>query len=163
MARVSGTSPTVWYRRITINKGTADGVRVDQPVITGSGLVGKVETAVGHSAVVMLLTDSAFNAGAKVSETGVTGVIQPAVGSPGRLVLQYTTSRDQVTENEKVVTQGTDSKRFESLFPKDIPIGYVTKVDEPGTDAQVVHVRPYVDVRRLDYVQVLTKKVDGNR
>ena len=38
-----------------------------------------------------------------------------------------------------------------------IPIGRVTRVDDPGTDSQLVHVRPFANMRRLDFVQVLTR------
>ena len=41
-ARVIGRSPTVWYSTITIDKGSDQGVHVDQPVVNGDGLVGKV-------------------------------------------------------------------------------------------------------------------------
>jgi hypothetical protein len=33
----------------------------------------------------------------------------------------------------------------------------VTRVDDPGTDDQEVHVRPFANMRRLDFVQVLTR------
>ena len=40
-ARVIGRSPTVWYSAITIDKGSDQGVRADQPVVSGDGLVGQ--------------------------------------------------------------------------------------------------------------------------
>ena len=44
-ARVIGRSPTVWYSAITIDKGSDQGVRVDQPVVSGAGLVGACPTS----------------------------------------------------------------------------------------------------------------------
>jgi cell shape-determining protein MreC len=38
-----------------------------------------------------------------------------------------------------------------------VPIGRVTRIDNPGTDDQQVHLTPFVDLRRLEIVQVLTK------
>ena len=56
-ATVIGRSPTVWYSTLTIDRGRVDGVRVDQPVISGDGLVGKI-TAVSHGAAqATLITD----------------------------------------------------------------------------------------------------------
>jgi cell shape-determining protein MreC len=43
------------------------------------------------------------------------------------------------------------------LFPPGIPIGRVTHVDDPKTDSQLVHIRPFADMRRLEFVQVLTR------
>ena len=44
-----------------------------------------------------------------------------------------------------------------------VPIGSVTKIDEPQTDSQVVHVRPFVNMKRIEFVQVLSKKLKDNR
>ena len=58
-----------------------------------------------------------------------------------------------------MVTSGFTSSRVESLFPRGIPIGRVTKVDLDEVELyQRVHIKPFADLRRLDYVQVLTKR-----
>src|SRR5688500_12627040 len=54
-ARVYLRSPSSWYQSLQINKGTNDGVKEGDPVINGAGLIGKVETATGGSAVVTLI------------------------------------------------------------------------------------------------------------
>ena len=66
---------------------------------------------------------------------------------------------------QAVVTAGmiSGSDRLQSPYPPGIPIGEVTRVDDAGTDAQQPHVRPYADLRRLEMVQVLTRRVNGNR
>jgi rod shape-determining protein MreC len=158
-ARVIGRSPTVWYATINIDKGSSSGVREDQPVITGDGLVGTVSAVSPHAAVVTLITDHSVAVSARVNESRVPGMVQAAVGAPGDLVLQYTTSRDVIRPRQTVVTAGTSSRyeRLQSLFPAGIPIGRVTRVEDAGTDTQVVHVRPFADMRRLEFVQVLTK------
>jgi rod shape-determining protein MreC len=159
-ARVIGQSPTVWYATININKGSSSGVRVDQPVVTGDGLVGKVTTVSGHAAVVTLITDHSLAVSARVNESpGVSGMVKAAVGDPGDLVLQYLTSRDTVLPRQTVVTAGTISRstRWQSLFPPGIPIGRVTRVEDPASDTQVVHVRAFADLRHLEFVQVLTR------
>jgi rod shape-determining protein MreC len=166
-ARVSAISPNLFVQSMVVNKGSSDGIRKDQPVISGAGLVGRIDVVGPHQAKVVLLTDSTFGASAKVSETQASGFVQPASGSPRDLVMAYTASGDQVSRGDTVVTKGTDASaqrlHSPSLFPPDIPIGRVTKVDDPGTDQQKVHVRPFVNIRQLNYVQVLTGTVDGNR
>jgi rod shape-determining protein MreC len=172
-ARVTGESPTVWYSRIYINKGTSAGIRPDQPVIAsdgdagdeGNGLIGKVETATSNSATVRLITDASVAVAARTVGGGAGGVVKPKVGNPRDLILQYTRKNDQVQRGDVVVSAGTTSARDDltSPFPKDLPIGRVTRIDEPNSEAQEVHLRPFVDLRRVEYVQVLTKQVDGNR
>src|SRR5207248_6007772 len=41
-ARVIGRSPTVWYQTLKVDRGSSSGVRVDQHVVDGDGLVGHV-------------------------------------------------------------------------------------------------------------------------
>jgi len=164
-ARVIGQSPTLWYSTIVVDRGTGDGVRNGQPVITGDGLIGQVTTASGNSAVVTLITDSEIAVSARISESGVPGVVQAGPGGPDDLLLQYTTRRDRVEDGQSVVTAGTtsSSNRYESAYPPGIPIGEVTRVDDPGTDSQKVHIRPFADLHRLEFVQILTSRANGNR
>jgi rod shape-determining protein MreC len=156
-ARVITRSPTLWYSTVTINKGTSSGVRVDQPVINGDGLVGTITSTTGNASIVTLITDHTSGVSALVNESGVAGVIQPAVGNPNDLLLQYIRRGDQIAVNQNVVTAGSKSARYESLFPPGIPVGRVTKVDNQELDVyQRVHVKPFAQLRKLDVVQVLT-------
>jgi len=161
-ARVTGRSPTVWFSTITIDKGSSDGVRPYQPVITADGLVGTVSTTVARdTAVVRLITDAASGVTARVASSDVTGVVKPAVGSPNDLRLEYLRHADNKVEvGQDLVTAGTSTGRLPSLFPPGLPIGKVTKVDQDEVDVfQRVHLRPFAQLRKLNFVQVLTKPV----
>jgi rod shape-determining protein MreC len=163
VARVTARSPTVWFSTITINKGSVDGVRPYQPVITGDGLVGTVSlTVAGHSSIVQLITDSKSGVAAAINSSGVTGIVQPAVGAPDDLRLEFIRHADRIKPGENLVTAGTSSGRLPSLFPPNIPIGRVTKVDQNEVDLyQRVHLRPFASLRRLNFVQVLTRPSRG--
>jgi rod shape-determining protein MreC len=158
-ARVIGQDPNVWWSQVLINKGTSDGVLPNHPVVGPEGLVGVVTTAAPNSAIVTLLTDHRTAVGARIAESGVGGVIEVEAGRPNDLVLNFTTRNDEVTPGQTVITAGTQSRidRVTSLYPPRIPIGRVTRVDDPATDDQKVHVRPFANMRRLDFVQVLTR------
>lgn len=164
-ARVIGRNPTLWYAQIKINKGKDDGLGLDMPVVAtdgeGSGLVGRVSTVTGGSAVVTLVTDSRMQVPARTVGGDTGGVVMPEVGNPRDLVLEYTRRTDAVERGDLVVTAGTASARLPSLYPANIPIGKVTRIEEPQTDAQEVHLKPAVDARRLEFVRVLTKRVAG--
>jgi rod shape-determining protein MreC len=158
-ARVIGQDPSLWWSQVTINKGTSDGVLPNHPVVGPEGLVGVVTFASSNSSIVTLLTDHRTSVGARIAESGVSGVIQVEAGRPNDLVMNFTTRNDEVTPGQTVITSGTESRitRVPSLYPPRIPIGRVTRVDDPATDDQLVHVRPFADMRRLDFVQVLTR------
>jgi rod shape-determining protein MreC len=158
-ARVIARSPTVWHSSVKIDKGSGDGVRVDQPVIAAGGLAGKVTSVTGGTSEVRLITDGQSGVSAQVFPAGVTGVVRPEVGNPDDLLLENVESGRRVTENTLVITSGFTSSRLESLFPRGIPIGRVSEVDFDELETyQRVHVKPFADLRQLDVVQVLTRR-----
>jgi rod shape-determining protein MreC len=113
-------------------------------------------------AQVTLITDHTSGVSAKVADTGVNGIVQPAVGNPNDLLLDFVSAKNRVVKGEAIVTAGSRSNKLESLFPPGIPIGSVTKVDAQEVNLfQRVHVTPYADLRTLDFVQVLTRPAAG--
>ena len=159
VARVIGLDPSLWYSQVQIDKGTDDGVHTDQPVVTGEGLIGKVKTAAPTTAIVTLITDHTTQVGGVIPSSGVSGLVEVEAGRPTDLVLSATSSSDIVKRGQTVVTSGTLSKvgRLPSPYPANIPIGRVTRIENAGSDDQQVHVTPFADLRRLDFVEVLTK------
>jgi rod shape-determining protein MreC len=158
-ARVIARSPTVWFSSVKIDKGSDDGVRADQPVIASGGLVGKITSVSGGSAQVTLLTDASSAVSAQVMPEGANGIVKPEVGNPRDLLLDFVEKGRRVTEGTTVVTSGFTSSRVESLFPRGIPIGTVTEVDLDEIELyQRVHIKPFADLRRLDWLQVLTAR-----
>jgi rod shape-determining protein MreC len=158
-ARVIARSPTVWYSSVKIDKGESDGVKIDQPVIASGGLAGKITRVTGGTAEVTLITDASSAVSAQIMPQGANGIVKPEVGNPRDLLLDFVEKGRRVTEGTTVVTSGFTSSRVESLFPRGIPIGRVTKVDLNEIELyQRVHIRPFADMRRIDFVQVLTSR-----
>jgi rod shape-determining protein MreC len=156
-ARVYLRSPSTWYQSLQINKGTSDGVKEGDPVINGAGLIGKVETATGGSAVVTLITDPEFATGGITSVSQEPGSVVPAVGAPGDLLFKFVDNATKVKKGEIVYTAGTISSRLESRYPRAIPIGIVDQIDiGDGELDRRIHIRPVADLKRVDKVQVLT-------
>lgn len=155
--RVIARSPTVWNSTVTVDVGSGDGVKVDDPVVSGDGLVGRVSSTEGGSTQVTLITDHASAVSAKVVPPGVQGVIKPEVGDPEDLILDFIDSSKAVHRGQAVVTSGWRAQGLASLFPPGLPIGEVTSAPIVEQEAsQQVHLRPYADIANLDLVQVLT-------
>ncbi|HEY2766791.1 MAG TPA: rod shape-determining protein MreC [Solirubrobacteraceae bacterium] len=155
MATVTGKSPNLWNSTINIDKGTAAGVQINDPVIVGEGVVGKVTLAAPDGAQVSLITDPSVGVSAIVNETGAPGLIEPKVGDPNDLLMQYLPANTPVNTGDYVVTSGTISSQDPSIFPRGIPIGQVTSVQEEGP-YKAVNVHPLADLHGLETVQVLT-------
>jgi len=155
--RVIGRSPTVWFADVNIDVGSGDGVEVEDPVVNGDGLVGKVSAVTGGSARVTLIADHSSAVAAKVVPSGVQGVLKPSVGDPDDLILDFLDSEKPVGKNQSVVTSGWRGQGIESDYPPNLPIGEVSEAPLVEQEAQqLVHVRPFADLRELDLVQVLT-------
>jgi rod shape-determining protein MreC len=154
-ATVVFKSPNIWYATVTIDKGEADGVRRNDPVVNGEGLVGKVAQVAPDAAVVSLITDSTMGVSARVGTSNATGLVQPKVGEPKDLLLQYLPANSKANAGEYVVTSGTIASGDESLYPPGIPIGQVTSTNEESA-YKSVNVHPLANLQDLDIVQVLT-------
>jgi rod shape-determining protein MreC len=155
--RVIARSPTVWYSAVTIDIGSGEGVAVNDPVIDGDGLVGRVAAVTGGSAQVILISDHSSAVAAKVVPQGVQGLVKPVVGDSDELILDFLDSSIQVHRGETVVTAGWRAQGLTSLFPPNLPVGEVTSASIGEQEArQQVSVRPYADLRNLEMLQVLT-------
>ena len=153
-AQITDLGPSNFDNTVTIDKGTANGVAVGQPVIAAGGLVGTVQSAEPHQATVDLLTDPSFDVGVAL----IGGNVGSAAGTGRSLPLRVTivTTANQHLPNEKVgdpvVTSGLAGERF----PKGIPVGRVSKViREPGVAEPEIELTPYIDPNQLSYLEVL--------
>jgi rod shape-determining protein MreC len=157
--RVIFQSPTVWYATIRVDKGSDDGVRVGQPVINEEALIGRVTDVIGGSAQVTLITDTTTAVPARAGRRGVFGIVEPAsAGNPTDLVMKFVLPGTRLSPGDRVLTRGTEPQdRRQSLYPVGLPIGAITRIDNEGTDTQEIHLRPFADLRSLDFVQILTK------
>jgi rod shape-determining protein MreC len=162
VARVIARSPSSWYQTFQINKGSSDGVRVDQPVVNGDGLVGKVKEVSDGNAVVMLLTDPEFGVSALSLQSREPGSVHPAVGAAGDLRFELVPNAKEVRRGERVITAGTSTSarvsELQSLYPRGIIIGTVKRIETgEGELDRVIHVEPAADLHALDIVEVLTE------
>jgi rod shape-determining protein MreC len=156
-ARVVGRSPTVWYSTVTIDRGTSDGVRVDDPVVAAQGLAGKVTQTTPNNSQVTLITDADSAVTARVQPSGATGVVEPNVGNPNDLQLDFLERSAQIAEGQMVLTAGFSTGDLGSIFPPGIPIGHITEATVEEQQAyQRVHLEPFADLRDMDFVKVLS-------
>lgn len=122
LARVIGGPVNNFEETITIDKGSDDGIREGMAVVTGAGLVGRVDRVTGGQAVVRLVSDPRMRVGALVVRTGDRGLVvgrgrglAPEIEVSGRAVLQ---------DGDYLQTSGLDT----SIYPPDIPIGRIRLV-----------------------------------
>jgi rod shape-determining protein MreC len=144
--------------RVVIAAGRNDGIHQETPVVTSDGLVGSVTNAYGSESLVTLLTDESSAVQARDQDTGAFGVVRHGEGESS-LIVDRVTKDKKVSEGDVVVTAGTRSKQYPSLFPANIPIGYVISVGQSDTAPfKQIQIQPFVDFTSLDAVTALITK-----
>jgi rod shape-determining protein MreC len=155
--RVIERSPTVWFSDVTIDHGSSSGIERNDAVINGDGLVGRITDVTAGTAQVQLITDHDNAVSAEVLPSGPTGIVEPEVGDPEDLLLDFINNDETIQENQTLATAGWSNGVVSSAYPPGIPVGRVTHADAGEQQQfQRIHVQPFADLRQLEYVQVLT-------
>ncbi len=156
-ADVVAKSTHLLRNTITINVGTADGVKPDMPIICESGLVGKLIATSAHYSIGQLLQNKDFRASAKVERSRVDGIIAWEGGE--NLLLKNVPQKQDVVEGDVIMTS-----EYSNLFPPRIKIGKVVGVEEKSALLfKEILVAPSVDITRLEQVFVITQMPDTSR
>lgn len=148
-ARVIGQPPGEQGSTILIEAGHLSGVEAGMAVVSARGLVGKVIEVTRSHARVELVTSPEARYAVRVASTAETGLLRGRGSDPFQLELL---DRDATAEpGEEVVTRSFQA----STIPDGLIVGEVTGLDREGGPNNVVEVRPFVDFRRLTFVQVV--------
>jgi cell shape-determining protein MreC len=92
---------------------------------------------------------------ARDQDTGAFGIVRHGEGE-GSLIVDRVTKDKQVAEGDVIVTAGRRSQQYPSLFPANIPIGYVISVGQSDTAPfKQIQIQPFVDFSSLDAVTAL--------
>jgi rod shape-determining protein MreC len=150
-AQVIGTSGSDRSHVLWIDKGSADGLRPEQAVITPDGVVGKLRDVMPHSAQLLLINDPNSGAGVILASTRMRAIVRGTAA--GEVVINNLTADERIKAGEAVMTSGGDQ-----VFPRGLPVGTIAYV-EPDVKHQpytLIHLKPAANLRQLEEVLVIT-------
>jgi len=159
-ASVINRNPTAWYRTLTLNRGTKDGVAVNDPVIGSLGLVGKVVSVSPTTSEVLLILDGEGQVSALVRDSagnGTFGIVQGSYKRSSRLtpegnVQMLFRREDNVNLGDVVWTAGAGG-----VYPKDLPIGKVIDIQlDPTGLLKTAYIQPLVNFDILEEVYIVS-------
>jgi rod shape-determining protein MreC len=143
-----------FYRMLTIDRGSEAGVVADAPVISPTGVVGRVIRVFPRAASVQLLLDAQAGVGVLIERTRVMGVASgrsaAGEGGPPDLEMRYVPALSDVQVGDVVVTSGLDD-----LYPKGLVVGRVRSVGSGSGLFKDVRVEPSADFATLEEVLVV--------
>ncbi|UWG96906.1 rod shape-determining protein MreC [Dehalobacter sp. DCM] len=158
-ASVVNRNPSAWYQTVTVNKGSDQGIKVDDPVVANLGLVGKVISVTAKTSDILLILDGEGQVGAFVRTSegkAIFGIVRGTyknttrLNASGELQMNFRPD-DEVNPGDMVYTSG-----YGEIYPKGIPIGIVTaiKIDTKGL-LKVAAIVPIVDFDSLEEVLIV--------
>ena len=136
------------FKSIIIDRGSDDGVQVNDVIANANGLVGRVVLTTDDLAKVQLVTDSNCSVGSLVERTRRQGVVR---GSGGTAVQMFDIpALADVQVGDRVLTAGIDG-----VYPRGIPVGTVVRSDPGESLFKTITVKPAVDLGTIEEVIVI--------
>lgn len=152
-SNVIGRDPNENFYGFTADKGTLDGVSLNDPVMTENGLVGRVSEVAPKSCKVTTILSPDIQVGAVVKKTGDSGIISgTAVSSEnGTVRMKNLTKQNSAQNGDIVVTSG-----FGGIYPKNVKIGRIKNITEDKyTGMPLAVIEPYEDIQTVSSVVIV--------
>jgi rod shape-determining protein MreC len=139
---------------VSLDVGSANGVKPNMTVLSGDGLVGRVTRVGPSTSTVMLATDAASSIGGRLESSDEIGIVQGAGRRGGSaLKFQLLDSTVAMQPGQRIVSFGSQGDR---PYVPGVPIGTVTRIERtPGSLTRTAQVRPFVRFTSLDVVGVV--------
>lgn len=149
VARVIGRDLYHWNQSILIDKGGADGISKESPVVSAQGVVGKVIEVAPHLSRVLLIIDRTSGVGGVLQSSRQAGIVEGTTG--GGCVMKYLPRRLPVSPGEVVLTSGLGQ-----VYPPGLFIGTIAGVYEEEFGLyKSAELSPATHFDRLEQVMVL--------
>jgi rod shape-determining protein MreC len=149
-AQVIGTSGAESSRVLYLDKGSADGLKPEDAVMTPDGVVGKLREVFAHTSQLVLLSDASSGAGVVLESTRIRGILRGTTG--GKVQINNLTADSRIKPGEKVVTSGGDM-----VFPRGLPVGVIESIapDPQHQPYTAITIKTDANLSRLEEVLVI--------
>ena len=155
--RIIAGSHTSWESTVTIDKGSAHGLRVGMPVVDSNGAIGQIIECDVTSSVVRLISDEKSSISAMIQSNRAQGIIQGSID--GTVKLRFINTNLEAHVGDIVVTSGLGG-----IFPKGIPIGKIASVNKtPGSLYYDIRITPLSQTENLEEVLVVTSLTEEQK
>ncbi len=149
-AEVSGKDPGNWFEVFTIDKGSNDGVGVNNAVIIGDGnLVGRIIEVSATWSKFMAINDDRSSVSILVNRTRELGIV---MGNSGNGIIAIMSPEADIIRGDEIITSNL------STVPKGLYIGKVKSVVKDEKKLQkFVTIEPSANLSKLEEVFIIKK------
>jgi rod shape-determining protein MreC len=148
-AAVIGRDPSPFLHYIFIDHGSDDGIRHGMPVVTESGLVGRVDAVTARAARVQLISDPGSSINVHLQSSNADVMLSGSL--TGDVNLDMVPQDTDLAPGELVLTSGLGG-----TYPADVVVGQVVSVRKFQTDLfQSASIQPVVDFANLRAVLII--------
>ena len=145
-AGVIGNSASTWFRSLTLDKGSNEGVSKGMAVVSPAGVVGLVVAVTAHGAKVLLLTDPHSGVDVINQRSRARGIVAGSLDEGP--IVKYVKRSEDIQTGDRLITSG-----LEGVFPKGLLVGTVTKTRKKSFGLfQYVGVELAADPSRIEEV-----------
>jgi rod shape-determining protein MreC len=141
---------------VTIDAGSADGIKPDETVLNGDGLVGRVVSVSSATSTVLLATDGSSAVGVRMAGSAQVGSVTgmgKGLSGPSTLQLRLFDASAVLQPGEQLVTFGSVGG---SPYVPGVPVGTVVRVEQSANAlTRDALIRPFVDFTALGVVGVV--------
>lgn len=141
---------------VTLDVGSNDGIRTDQTVLNGSGLVGTVTQVSSDTCTVLLANDASSIVGVRLAGSNEIGEVNgtgKSLSGPAMLRLSLFDANTVLRPGEQLVTFGSVG---DQPYVPGVPVGTVASVqNNAGSLTQTALVRPFADFTALGVVGIV--------
>lgn len=143
------------FKSLILDRGSDEGIRVNDPVLSAEGLVGRVVLTTPSVSKVQLIIDGDSSVGVHFERTHRQGVVR-GTGSD-ELAMAFVPFTADVVPGDRVFTAGIDG-----TYPRGILVGKVTSVEKGKDLFKTVRCSPATDFSSLEDLIVLSpRRIDA--
>ena len=154
LADIIGYEGSFIERNFIINKGKVNKIKIEYPVISNEGIVGKVISVSQNYSVVLPMNHSTFRLGIMLKRNHLQGMMESDIYGNSYMTLIKLGS--DVILGDTIVTSN-----ISTVFPKGYPVGVVTKLIEvPDKVYMNAKILSFANPGSLDQVIVLLYEKD---
>jgi rod shape-determining protein MreC len=154
LAQVIGVGEGGWFNHLTLDRGSAHGVRVRDVAVTPEGLIGQVSAVAARTCRLVPLTEPASSVAVRLQRSRDGGLLEGLGG--WRCELRYLSPNADVQPGDVVLTSGLGG-----VFPPGLRVGIITSVKtDPAAPGKAAEVRPAARLRKVEDVLLLPARPD---